>query len=83
MGRRLAGVPAGGVEISLDEYERHKVAYFPILSAGRYRKGVRLVEDDLLFEDVRLCTSSRASSTTATVDSVPADAGRPRVALTV
>jgi hypothetical protein len=55
MGLSLAGVPAGGVTISLDEYERHKTAYFPILSAGRYRKGVRLIEGDLLFEDVRLC----------------------------
>ena len=62
MGLSLAGVPAGGVKLSLDEYERRKTAYFPILSAGRYRKGVRLIEGDLLFEDVRLCHIDPASS---------------------
>ena len=55
MGVSLATVSSAGVVISLDEYERHKRAYFPILSAGRAPEGMRLIEGNLLFEHVRLC----------------------------
>jgi hypothetical protein len=49
-----AGVlPAAGVTLPPDEYERHKAVYRAILN--RRENGIDLIEDGVVFEHLRLC----------------------------
>jgi len=53
MGLRLAALPPSGATIDRDEYARHKPVYFAILR--HLESGVDLIENNVVFEHVRVC----------------------------
>ncbi len=55
MGPSLRDVPADGLTIAPEEFEKHKAVYSAMLKRSPYGKGLSLIEGDRLFEGVRLC----------------------------
>lgn len=55
MGVKLGAVPASGIVIGRDEYEKHRPVYFELLKAKA--AGLSFVDDGFLYEQVRLCQS--------------------------
>ena len=53
MGVKLRDVPASGLTISREEYDRHKEIYFPLLEWRRI--GANYIDDGFLYQYVRLC----------------------------
>jgi hypothetical protein len=65
MGVRLFAVPSSGIEISKEEYARHKEVYFPLL---RWRMlGSNYIDDGQLYEHVRVCQIDEGADATCKI----------------
>ena len=65
MGVRLSAVPSTGIEISKEEYARHKEVYFPLL---RWRLlGSNYIDDGQLYEHVRVCQIDEGADATCEI----------------
>jgi hypothetical protein len=53
MGVKLRDVSPSGLTFSVDEYNRHKAIYFPIMKGRRF--GPNYIEDGILYAHVRVC----------------------------
>jgi hypothetical protein len=53
MGVKLRDVPPNGLTFSMDEYNRHKAIYFPIMKSHQF--GPNYIEDGILYPHVRVC----------------------------